>query len=202
MRDYWQLNDYLFCAVLAASTCLAGKWPQSQLVDYHKTSTGLQDWSLAGGDITLLGCSRQLDYGVGYPVDLDLPEQRIALLSLFNSAGGAFWSWSADGYGNEELFAQLIADVAAYGFSVSQNDTVLAGSISSGSKTTDLAALPLLSANCSLQQALAFGQLLVKHQWDHSEVSYCQWHGVTCCKTVVSLHCCAFNLFLGMSQDQ
>jgi len=50
-----------------------------------------------------------------------------------------------------------------------------------------------LSVNCALQQWLSFGQLLLKYQWG-SNVSYCYWYGVVCCKTSVrhlSLCCIA-----------
>ena len=155
----------------------------------------LQEFWSTGCDVDLLECSRQLEYAVDYPSDLDLPEQRAALLSLYNSTGGPFWRWSADS-SQYELFSQLVADVVTYGISISEQNTVLSEAISSASKFRDLAFLPDLSTNCTLQQALSFGQLLLRHDWGNSNQSYCQWHGVTCCKTAVSLHCCTISSML------
>ena len=55
---------------------------------------------------------------------------------------------------------------------------------------TDMeAALIHLSQNCTLQQWLSFGQLLLKYEWGTPEVSYCQWYGTgsTCLTCLTSL---------------
>ena len=115
-----------------------------------------------------------------------MPEQRAALLSFYNSTGGPLWGWTDD-EALHDLFFELIADVTEYGDSLSADSPYNSSSILSASRFKDLAALPLLSANCTLQQALSFGQLLLDVNWGEEDRSYCQWHGVKCCKTAVSI---------------
>lgn len=50
-------------------------------------------------------------------------------------------------------------------------------SLFSSLSPSGLATLQALSADCTLQQALSFGELLVKHDWGEEDKSYCQWHG-------------------------
>lgn len=140
---------------------------------------------LSGSEPTFQECSQELQYGVDYPFDLDLPDQRAALLLLYNSTGGPGWFYKEDD-AVHDLFFNLLTDVEQYRESLSNNSGLNSTSILASSGISDLAALPALSGNCTLQQSLSFGQLLLKHAWSEVDRSYCQWHGVTCCKTAVS----------------
>ena len=127
----------------------------------------------------LQDCSHELQYGVGYRVELDEPEQRAALISLYSNTNGPFWTWSDPiPEDSHQLFLSLITDVIEVGEGLS--DPALRSNYSTLFSTlsaSDLATLTALSSNCQLQQQLGFGQLLLKHDWGEVNQSYCQWHG-------------------------
>ena len=135
-------------------------------------------------------CSIELQYGADYPVNLDNLSQREALMSLYNATGGPYWSWQDPvGETKHDLFFALIAEVIQLGEGF-WNPSMLNSSLVSTLTASDLAELQALSVNCTLQQALSFGQLLLKHDWGEPDRSYCSWHGRTarplllpCCST-------------------
>ena len=140
--------------------------------------SSLQSFWLTGADVNLEDCSYELQYGSGYNVDLDLPAQRAALLSIYNSTGGPFWTWTETiSESSHATFFQLVADIIQFGEGLSDpgqyNYTALLSIISA----PDVATLQALSVQCQLQQALGFGQLLLNHVWGEAGESYCQWHG-------------------------
>lgn len=121
-------------------------------------------------------------------------------MSLYNATGGPYWAWvDPIPEASHDLFFDLIADLTQLG--VDHFDpTLLNSSLVSALSASDLAELRTLSVNCTLQQALSFGQLLLKHEWGEPDRSYCSWHGRTaidrpcsppqpCCITYVRLCC-------------
>ncbi len=125
-----------------------------------------------------------------YYEDLDAPDQRAALMQFYRSTGGAYWNAQLVSQAERQQFSQLIVELEESGYGLS--DQSLNISMLSTDIVSDLANLPALSVNCALQQWLSFGQLLLKYQWG-SNVSYCYWYGVVCCKTSVRRHlslCC------------
>ena len=130
-------------------------------------------------------CTEQLEIGVEYPIELDLPEQHAALMSLFNSTGGPNWDFT-EAFPDDRIFFKFVSDLTDYSNYVTRNTTETLAQILSNTNLTDLPALSSLSGNCTFQQSLAFGEYLYKHYWGKEGRSYCQWHGVTCCKSLVS----------------
>ena len=128
-----------------------------------------------GSDIEV--CTYELEYGVAYPLELDIPSQRAALLSLYNSTGGPYWTWTNPvSKSSHALFTLLVEDVITAGEGLFDSTKFNSTSLFANLTASDLAALQTLSINCELQQALSFGQLLIRHEWGEEE-SYCQWHG-------------------------
>lgn len=135
-------------------------------------------------------CSRELEYDFKYNIELDIPQQRAALLSLFYSTGGPTWTWTDPVPGTEDaLLFQLIADVIDVGQYLSDPASFNISSLTGVLSATDLATVQALSVNCTLQQALGFGEALLKHGWQEADKSYCQWHGE--CQTCAPLGSCA-----------
>ena len=133
---------------------------------------------LTGSALDLGTCSNELEYDFKYNVELDILSQRAALLSLYNSTGGPFWTYAEAVSDTEDtLLYQLIADVIDIGKYLSDPTSFNVSSLGSVTTAADLAAVQALSVNCSLQQALGFGEVLLKHAWQEVDKSYCQWHG-------------------------
>lgn len=133
---------------------------------------------LAGSAADLQECTDQLQYGLDYPISLDLAPQRDALLSLYNSTGGPSWSWKESVTEEQhQLFFALITELVEIGEGLSDPEAYNFTSLLNSFSASDLAALQALSANCTLQQALSFGEILLKHDWDEPGRSYCSWHG-------------------------
>ncbi len=131
-----------------------------------------------------------------YYEDLDAPDQRAALMRFHRSTGGAYWNTQLVSYAERQQFSQLVIELEESGYGLS--DQTLNVSMLSTDLVSDMANLPALSEKCALQQWLSFGQLLLKYQWG-SNVSYCYWYGVVCCKTSVchlSLCCIAAKVEL------
>ena len=123
-----------------------------------------------------------LEYGKVYYEDLDSAEQRAALLEFYSSTGGADWTEQLVSTPERDQFQLLVQELEEAGYDLAEQ--AVNTSLLSTDLVTDLANLPALSANCMLQQWLSFGQLLLKYEWG-SNVSYCRWYGVLCCKTSV-----------------
>ena len=123
-----------------------------------------------------------LEYGNVYYEDLDSAEQRAALLEFYSSTGGADWTEQLVSTPERDQFQLLVQELEEAGYDLAEQ--AVNTSLLSTDLVTDLADLPALSANCMLQQWLSFGQLLLKYEWG-SNVSYCRWYGVLCCKTSV-----------------
>lgn len=131
-----------------------------------------------------------------YYEDLDASDQRAALMRFYRSTGGAYWNTQIVSDAERQQFSQLVTELEESGYGLS--DQTLNDSMLSTDLVSDLANLPDLSVNCGLQQWLSFGQLLLKYPWG-SNVSYCYWYGIVCCKTSVrfcSLCCIAAKVEL------
>ena len=70
-----------------------------------------------------------------------------------------------------------MSDVIEIGEGLTDPTSFNYSSLFSDLAPSDLQTLQALSVNCDLQQALGFGELLVKHDWGEEDKSYCQWHG-------------------------
>ena len=133
---------------------------------------------------TLERCTDLLEYGALYYKDLDIPDQRTALLSFYSSTGGDTWSEQLVSRADHQRFWQLVLELEDAGRGLA-NSSLTTASPFPTDLVTDLYNLPDFSINCELQQWLSFGQLLLKFEWG-SNVSYCRWYGIVCCKTSVS----------------
>ena len=138
---------------------------------------------VAGAAPSLKRCSDLLDYGALYYSDLDVTDQRTALMQLYNSTGGDTWTQQLIGSAERQRFLQLVTELEDAGQGLANSSLTIASPFPTD-LVTDLFNLPALSINCELQQWLSFGQLLLKFEWG-SNVSYCRWYGVVCCKTSV-----------------
>ena len=122
-----------------------------------------------------------------YSAELDDPVQLAALLRFHNSTGGSYWAYDEPISSAEHLqFSHLVAELEYLGYGVAENYLNIS-SLETDVATDMDAALTRLSQNCTLQQWLSFGQQLLKYEWGTPDVSYCQWYGITCCKTAVSI---------------
>ena len=130
-------------------------------------------------------CTDLLEYGALYYADLDIPDQQTALLDFYSSTGGETWTEQLISSAEHQRFRQLVLELENAGHGLANSSLTVASPFPSD-LVTDLFNLPALSVNCELQQWLSFGQLLLKFEWG-SNVSYCRWYGVVCCKTSVSL---------------
>ena len=137
----------------------------------------------AGAAPSLERCSDLLDYGALYYSDLDVTDQHTSLMQLYNSTSGDTWNQQLIGSAKRQRFLQLITELEDAGHGLANSSLTIASPFPTD-LVTDLYNLPALSINCELQQWLSFGQLLLKFEWG-SNVSYCRWHGVVCCKTSV-----------------
>ena len=154
----------------------------------------------AGTSPGLEECTMLLQYGSVYSADLDDPVQLAALLHFHSSTGGGSWIYDEPISSAEHLqFSQLVTELEYLGYGVAEQYLNLTSLTEETDIATDMeAALIHLSQNCTLQQWLSFGQLLLKYEWGTPDVSYCQWYGITCCKTAVSkvlakshMYCCS-----------
>ena len=137
----------------------------------------------AGAAPSLERCSDLLDYGALYYSDLDVTDQRTALMQFYNSTGGDTWAQQLISSAERRRFLQLVTELEVAGHGLANSSLTIASPFPTD-LVTDLYNLPALSINCELQQWLSFGQLLLKFEWG-SNVSYCRWFGVVCCKTSV-----------------
>ena len=137
----------------------------------------------AGAAPSLERCSDLLDYGALYYSDLDATDQRTALMQFYNSTGGDTWAQQLISSAERRRFLQLVTELEVAGHGLANSSLTIASPFPTD-LVTDLYNLPALSINCELQQWLSFGQLLLKFEWG-SNVSYCRWFGVVCCKTSV-----------------
>ena len=130
-------------------------------------------------------CTDLLEYGALYYAELDVSAQRTALLDFYNGTGGGAWTEQLISRADHQRFRQLVLELENAGRGLANSSLTVASPFPSD-LVADLFNLPTLSVNCELQQWLSFGQLLLKFEWG-SNVSYCRWYGVVCCKTSVSL---------------
>lgn len=130
-------------------------------------------------------CSDLLEFGALYYPDLDAEDQRTALMQLYNSTGGNTWTQQLISSQDRRSFRRLVTELDEAGHGLANSSLTIASPFPTD-LVTDLFNLPALSINCELQQWLSFGQLLLKFEWG-SNVSYCRWYGVVCCKTSVRL---------------
>lgn len=129
-----------------------------------------------------------------YSAQLDDPRQLAALLHFHSSTGGSNWNYDQPISTAEHVqFSQLVAELENLGYEVA-DDHLNISALESDVATDMDAALTTMLQNCTIQQWLSFGQLLLKFEWGSSDVSYCQWYGVTCCKTAVSIELCLPSL--------
>ena len=137
----------------------------------------------ASGASSLEECTDLLQYGTAFYRELDAMDQRAALMAFYHSTGGPYWTAQLVSVAQREQFEQLVQELTEAGYDAA--DQTLNASSLPTDLVSDLANLPALSADCALQQWLSFGQALLKHEWG-SNVSYCHWYGVSCCRTAVS----------------
>lgn len=116
-----------------------------------------------------------------YDADLDLADQRAALLSFFDSTGGPYWATQSNDDAGRTQYLQLVEGVVEADYDLAQNS--LDVSRLPTELVSDAASIASLSKNCELQQYLSLGQLWLTYTWG-SNVSYCHWTGITCCQTV------------------
>ena len=128
-------------------------------------------------------CTNLLQYGTTFYKELDVMEQRAALMHFYHSTGGPFWTAPLLSVAELEQFHVLVEELEEAGYNLA-DQTSNAASLSTD-LVDDLSNLPTLSVDCDIQQWLTFGQLLLKQEWG-SNVSYCHWYGISCCKTAVS----------------
>lgn len=138
-----------------------------------------------GAAPSLERCSDLLEFGALYYSDLDAADQRTALMQLYNSTGGNTWTQQLISSQQRRSFRQLVTELEDAGHGLANSSLTIASPFPTD-LVTDLFNLPALSINCELQQWLSYGQLLLKFDWG-SNVSYCRWYGVVCCKTSVCL---------------
>lgn len=146
-------------------------------------STVLKQVLAAADASTLEECTNLLHYGTVFYRELDAVDQRAALMSLYHRTGGPHWTPQLARAEDREQFQLLVQELEDAGYDLA--DQALNISALPSDVVVDLASLPALSENCALQQWLSFGQSLLKYQWG-SNVSYCHWYGISCCKTAVS----------------
>jgi hypothetical protein len=177
----------LVCGFVAAAVPFIGRDISTSYRAVSRALLGtLADFcapSVPGAAPNLEECTNLLEYGTMYYEDLDAPDQRAALLRFYSSTGGAYWNAQLVSDAERQQFSQLVTELEESGYGLS--DQTLNDSMLPTNLVSDMANLPALSVNCTLQQWLSFGQLLLKYQWG-SDVSYCYWYGVVCCKTAVS----------------
>ena len=128
-------------------------------------------------------CTDLLAASEVYDTDLDLADQRTALLSFFDSTGGPYWTTQSNDDAGRTQYLQLVEGVVEAGYDLAS------GSLDVGKLPSELvsdaASIASLSENCGLQQYLSLGQLWLTNTWG-SNVSYCHWSGITCCQTVLT----------------
>ena len=124
-----------------------------------------------------------MQYGTVFYEELDVMDQRAALMHFYHSTGGPYWAASLVSAAQLEHFQLLVEELEQAGYELA-DQTSNAAAISSD-LVDDLSNLPNLSLDCAVQQWLTFGQLLLKQEWG-SNTSYCHWYGISCCKTSVS----------------
>lgn len=145
-----------------------------------------QSAGFLGTSPDLEACTRLLEYGSVYSAELDDPVQLAALLRFHNSTGGAYWKYDQPISTEEHLqFSHLVTELEFLGSELADGQLNIS-SLTSDAAQDMSAALTILSQNCTLQQWLSFGQALLKFEWGTPGVSYCQYYGITCCKTAVS----------------
>lgn len=117
-------------------------------------------------------CSDVLSASSVFDVSLDLPDQRAALLQLYDSTNGASWSNQIVSESETATFLEVVEDVSNIGYGLA--DGSLGGSSTFPSIHADGLELESLSANCTVQELLKIGQFFLKQEWG-SNVSYCMW---------------------------
>ena len=155
--------------------------PAKDLSDVRRLSVIHVRCTCAEADPSLQECSDVLADSAVYYLELDPAEQRAALLSLYASTGGQYWTNQPESDTEYVLFSEIVEGIIEAGNGLASGS--LDVSTLPSELVSDAANLASLSTDCALQQYLSLGQLWLSHPWD-SDVSYCLWTGVTCCETV------------------
>ncbi|DBA84440.1 TPA: hypothetical protein ACH3X1_006072 [Trebouxia sp. C0004] len=128
-------------------------------------------------------CTNLLADSAVYYLDLDIADQRAALINFYDSTGGQYWANQPADDSEHVIFPQIVQGVVEAGNGLTSG--TLDVSDLPAELVSDAASLASLSANCALQQYLSLGRQWLKYSWG-SNVSYCYWSGVTCCQTGLS----------------
>jgi len=131
-------------------------------------------------------CTNLLADSALYYLNLDVADQRAALIDFYDSTGGQYWANQPADDPDHVIFPQIVEGVIEAGNGLTSG--TLDVSALPVELVSDAASLASLSANCALQQYLSLGQQWLKYSWG-SNVSYCYWSGVTCCQTVQPSSC-------------
>ncbi len=131
-------------------------------------------------------CTNLLADSAVYYLDLDVADQRTALIDFYDSTGGQYWANQPADDPEHVIFPQIVEGVIEAGNGLTSG--TLDVSALPVELVSDAASLASLSANCALQQYLSLGQQWLKYSWG-SNVSYCYWSGITCCQTVQPSSC-------------
>ena len=131
-------------------------------------------------------CTNLLADSALYYLDLDVADQRAALIGFYDSTGGQYWANQPADDPEHVLFPQIVEGVVEAGNGLTSG--TLDVSALPVELVSDAASLASISANSAMQQYLSLGQQWLKYSWG-SNVSYCYWSGVTCCQTVQPPSC-------------
>lgn len=131
-------------------------------------------------------CTDLLADSAVYYLDLDVADQRAALIDFYDSTGGQYWVNQPADDSEHVIFPQIVEGVIEAGNGLTSG--TLDVSALPVELVSDAASLASLSVNCALQQYLSLGRQWLKYSWG-SNVSYCHWSGITCCQTVQPSSC-------------
>ncbi|KAL0020534.1 hypothetical protein WJX79_007396 [Trebouxia sp. C0005] len=99
-------------------------------------------------------CTDLLADSAVYYLDLDVADQRAALIDFYDSTGGQYWVNQPADDSEHVIFPQIVE-----------------GMIEAGNGLTS-----------GTLDYLSLGRQWLKYSWG-SNVSYCHWSGITCCQT-------------------